>query len=173
MRSWSRQFQVLVALVFFFGMQGGVALSEGQPVSQYVLWGENGKWTIFVNTAVGNGCFIERLTEDETQIRLGYLPERLGGFISVANPDWSELKAGVTQDIALFFDGSTFAGETEFFEEGDYFGGFSFFNNPNFLTDFAKHKNLMIVGPEGDKTVVDLTGTSRAIIAMNGCQETQ
>ena len=148
-------------------------LAEGAPADQHALWNESGSWTVFVNASVGNGCFIERQTEDNTQIRLGYLPERLGGFFSVANPDWSELEPGVTQEIALFFDGATFSGETEFFEEGGYFGGFSFFNNPNFLTDFAKRKKLTIVGPEGDKTIVDLTGTSRAINAMNTCQEAQ
>lgn len=52
-----------------------------------------------------------------------------------------------------------------------FFGGIAFFNNPDFMADFAKRKSLKVVGPEGDQVVINLAGTALAIKALDECQK--
>lgn len=153
------------------GLQCTAAGAEGQREEPLSLWQTSGVWNIFVDASVGNGCLIQQYSEDGLDIRLGYLPERLGAFFSVANQEWHDIDDIKSRDISLFFDDIAFEGTTEFFENEGFFGGFAFFNNPDFMADFAKRKSLKVVGPEGDQVVINLAGTALAIKALDECQK--
>ena len=55
-------------------------------------WGDAGAWQVFVDTAVGNGCFIERNFDDGSRMRMGDLPNRDGNFLSVVNKEWTGIE---------------------------------------------------------------------------------
>lgn len=137
------------------------------------FWGTSGNWTVFVDQDAGNGCFVETTAGEDVRIRVGYLPDRLGGFFSAASPSWFELKANTVQKISVLFDGALYAGEFEVFQDESYVGGSAFFNNPNFLKDFAKRNSMTLIGPDGDKETVNLKGSSRALKALDECQMAQ
>ncbi|MFY0661442.1 MAG: hypothetical protein JXR15_13195 [Shimia sp.] len=157
--------------VLVLGLLFAAAGAEGQREEPLSLWRTSGAWNIFVDASVGNGCLIQQYSEEGLDIRLGYLPERLGAFFSVASQEWHDIDEIKSRDISLFFDDVAFEGTTEFFENEGFFGGFAFFNNPDFMTDFAKRKSMKVVGPEGDKVVLNLAGTALAIRALDECQK--
>lgn len=151
-----------------------VFLLAGHAFAQpFETWGTSGDWSIKVDTSVGNGCFIERQTPEDLKIRLGYLPDRVGAFISASSVEWSDLEVGSAQTVTMFLDDAVFAGETELFQDGDAYGGLSFFNNPDFLKEFAKKRSMTIVDPNGDKARFDLTGTANALKSLDKCQTQQ
>ncbi len=49
-------------------------------------------------------------------------------------------------------------------------GGYVYFNNLNFAYELARQKELVITRSNGEKMVVDLTGSADAIDAMIVCQ---
>lgn len=136
-------------------------------------WGDVGDWSVYIDTSAGNGCFIERIEDETIKFRLGYLPVDAGAFISVASTEWNDIPPEAVQKVRLLFDGVMYVGDAQTFSEDGFVGGVSFFNNPDFLTDFTKRQVMTIVDPEGEKEDVDLTGTGKAVAAMQKCQEAQ
>ena len=59
---------------------------------------------------------------------------------------------------------------TNFHHFRDTTGGYVFFNNLNFAYELARQRELVITRSNGEKMVVDLTGSSDAIDAMIVCQ---
>jgi hypothetical protein len=55
----------------------------------------------------------------------------------------------------------------------DRFGAWAFFDNPNVQTEFAKNKVMTVIGGLGRSFEVDLTGTSKALAAVEKCQAEQ
>lgn len=136
-------------------------------------WGTSGDWLVMVDPAVGNGCLIQKDFEDGIRIRFGYHPDRKGGFFAAFNKEWRQIEVGTTGLVKFFTDEAKFAGDVEMVEEGEWRGGWAFFNNPNLTTEIAQRNAIKVVGPKGGTFSVNLSGTSRAIKMMDECQAAQ
>ena len=136
-------------------------------------WDTVGDWSVYVDAEAGNGCYIERIEDETVKIRLGYLPLEAGAFISVASTEWGDLSPNNILKVRLLFDDVMYAGDTETFTDGNFSGGYSFFNSPLFLSDFTKRSTMTIIDPDGVKNEVNLKGTAKAVTKMQECQEKQ
>jgi hypothetical protein len=140
---------------------------------ELTMWSDAGNWQIFVDPASGNGCLMQTELADNTRVRIGAVPIREGGFIAVLNKEWQDIDEGATAVLTLDFDGEIFAGDAEAITNGEWRGGYAFFNNPEFVEGIAKRRTLVVSG-EGDREVtIDLTGTANAVNAVLDCQKKQ
>lgn len=138
-----------------------------------IKWSDAGNWEILVDASAGNGCLMQTQLADNTRVRIGAVPLRDGGFIAVMNETWQDIEEGATAVLTFDFDGEIFAGEAEAVIEGDWRGGYAFFNNPEFVQGISK-RNTLVVSGEGDReATIDLTGTMNAVNAVLDCQKNQ
>lgn len=162
-----RYLQVTVGAVAFSIM---ATLLSAQNI---VKWGDSGAWEIYVDPAAGDGCLMQRNLEDGSRIQIGTVPLRRGGFIAVLNKTWTDVEEGATAVPTFDFDGELFAGEAVAVIDGEWRGGYAFFNNPEFVYGISKRQTLIISGSSGRTVTVDLTGTKNAVDAVKKCQDEQ
>ena len=86
---------------------------------------------------------------------------------------WQEADPNKTGLVEFHFDAVGFGGEAVNKSKGGLSGGYAFFNNPEFLSEFAGRETVRVVGPEGESFEVSLKGTSLAIKAVRACQAEQ
>ena len=55
--------------------------------------------------------------------------------------------------------------------DGDWRGGFAFFNNPALFEEFAKKNTMTITGPSNKPVSYSLKGTSQALKALDECRK--
>ncbi len=157
--------RVLVAIMCFVGVSASASDLE--------TWGEMGAWEILVDAAVGNGCLAQRVFEDGTLVQIGAEPARNGGFFAAYNAEWSDIENGATGVVNFDFGDARFAGDVVGKIDQDLPGGYAFFDNPNFVTEFGKRQSVKISGESSRLVEIDLTGSKRAIEAVLACQEEQ
>jgi len=136
-------------------------------------WGQSGDWTILVDPDVGNGCLIQKDFDEGFRIRLGYVPDRQGGFFAALSEDWGHVEPGSTGLVRFISDQDKFAGEVEGIEDGEMRGGWAFFNNPEFAEELARRLSITVIGPNDGEFDIDLTGSARAIQEARRCQSQQ
>lgn len=136
-------------------------------------WGEAGDWRILIDADVGNGCLMEKTFEDGSRMRIGHLPERKGGFLSVVNKSWTDMTDDATFKVRIDLDDVAFGGEVENIVEGEWRGGSAFFNNPAFVDQFAAKNEITITGPKNQPVTYSLAGSSNALNALAECQGAQ
>ncbi len=160
--------------MFRFLVSASIAISPMAGLAQAsVDWGAEGDWMIRINPANGNGCYAEKQFADGVLVRIGMDPERSGGFFAAYNTAWTHIEDGATGTLLFDFGNEKFAGEVLGRVEGDLHGGYAFFNNPNFVTEFAGRNTVKISGERGQEAEVDLAGTKRAVDAVRACQKEQ
>lgn len=139
-----------------------------------VPWGESGDWTILIDPATGNGCLMEKTLNDNTLVQIGAVPNRQGGFFGVYNPAWDDIKDGAEGVIRMDFGDALFEGAVEGKIINGIPGGFAFFDNPNFVDEFAKRDRLIATGKKSGHSVeIDLKGTAKGLSAVRACQKEQ
>lgn len=136
-------------------------------------WGTSGDWSVFVDPAVGNGCLIQKDFDEGFRIRLGYVPDRKGGFFAALSEEWGHVEPGSKGLVRFISDKDKFAGEAEGIEDGNMRGGWAFFNNPEFAEELARRRSITVIGPQGGEFDIDLTGSARAIQEAQRCQSEQ
>ena len=144
-----------------------------QADAAHETWGESGDWVIKVDASVGNGCYMERTTEDGTLVQVGIVPDLEGGFFAAYNSAWDGIEAGVKGTVYFDFGASLFGGEYVGSTNGDMVGGYAFFNNPEFIKEFARRNEVVIEGDRGNALDFKLTGTLKAINAVRNCDAEQ
>ncbi|PYG25502.1 hypothetical protein C8N36_1314 [Pelagimonas varians] len=139
----------------------------------YEQWGEAGDWKILVNVDEGNGCLAQKTFEDGTLVQMGAEPLRAGGFFAAYNAAWVNIEDGAEGTVNFDFGDARFAGDAmgKFMEDTP--GGYAFFDNPAFLDEFVKRKNVVISGDGGNEVTIDLSGTTKAVAALRACQKEQ
>lgn len=159
------------------GGLASLALIASAPASdaqtQRMTWGEAGNWTILIDPDVGNGCYMERTLEDGTLVQVGMVPIRDGGFVALYNPAWTAIEDGVVGTVQFDFGTSLFGGDYVGVVEGDLFGGYAFFNNPAFVSEFGRRNSVVIKGDKGATMDISLAGTAKAINAVRSCHAEQ
>jgi hypothetical protein len=136
-------------------------------------WGQEGEWRIEIDPDAGPGRLMSRTFEDGMMVELGYAADRNGGFFAAYSPDWTQLETGTSGKVEFHFDDVGFGGDIDLVEKNGLKGGYAFFDNPEFVAEFAKRNKVVVVGPNGGEVTVSLKGTSRAIQAVKACQAKQ
>ena len=138
---------------------------------EFKKWGDAGDWHVYVDTSVGNGCLIEKTFEDGSRMRMGHLPKKNGAYLSVANKSWTHIEKGDSAVVHFDLDGVVFGGDVEPLVEGDWRGGFAYFNNPALVEEFASKNTMTITGPSNQALRYSLKGTSAALSALQKCRK--
>ncbi|MEP2531708.1 hypothetical protein [Shimia sp.] len=141
-----------------------------QPFSE---WGESGDWVVRVDEASGNGCFMQRSFDSGTMVRIGYVPNEEGAFMSAFNPGWTQIEADDKGSVIFDFGDSRFQGAVVGVIEDDVPGGYAFFNNPEFASEFGRRHSVTIIGEKGGQEELDLAGSSAGLTKLKECQGAQ
>ncbi len=136
-------------------------------------WGESGDWTILIDPKKGNGCLAWKPFEDEMTVEIGAAPNQAGGFFAAYNPAWVQLEDGATGIVKFDFGDAKFEGEAVGVYKNGVPGGYAFFDNPAFVTEFGKRQSVTIIGESGAEVELDLSGSAKAIEAVLTCQAEQ
>lgn len=155
-------------LAILFCLTGATAVAE-----EFEPWGEAGAWAVFVNPAVGHGCFAQRTLDNGTVVQIGAEPARDGGFFAVYNAEWTDIEDGETGILNFDFGDERFAGEAIGSVLNGMPGGYAFFDNPNFVTEFAQRNTARVWGESDRDVEISLKGTKLAIDTVLACQKEQ
>ena len=136
-------------------------------------WGEAGDWTILIDPEKGNGCLAWRAFEDDMTVEIGAAPNQAGGFFAAYNPAWVQVEDGATGIVRFDFGDAQFEGEAVGVYKNGVPGGYAFFDNPAFVTEFGKRQSVTIIGESGTEVELDLSGSAKAIEAVLECQAEQ
>ncbi|WP_109313311.1 hypothetical protein [Ruegeria sp. AU67] len=148
-------------------------LASGAVAAGMEPWGESGDWKILIDSEKGNGCLAWKPFEDDMTIEIGVAPNQAGGFFAAYNPAWVQIEDGSTGIVNFDFGDAKFEGEAVGVFKNGVPGGYAFFDNPAFVTEFGKRQSVMIIGESGTEVELDLSGSSKAIEAVLACQAEQ
>lgn len=158
-------------LVFTISTLIVVPLLAGHAsAEEFKKWGDAGDWQIFVDASVGNGCLIEKTFEDGSRIRMGHLPKKKGAYLSVVNKSWTHIEGDDTVTVHFDLDGVVFGGDVEYIIDGDWRGGYAYFNNPALVDKLSAKNTMKIIGPSNKPVSYSLKGTSAALSALQKCR---
>ncbi len=134
-------------------------------------YGTSGEWAIKVDPGNGSGCLMERSFESGTLVQVGIVPDAAGAFFAAYNETWTHIVEGDTGNLLFDFGDTRFQGEVVGAMYDGVPGGYAFFNNPEFVSEFGKRLSVTLHGADGGTEKVDLTGSKRAIEAVKECQD--
>lgn len=141
--------------------------------SELETWGDSGIWQILIDASVGNGCLAQRSFDDGTLVQIGAHPAQSGGFFAAYNFEWTDIQNGAVGIVSFNFGDERFAGDVVGKIRQGLPGGYAFFDNPNFITEFAKRQTVTVSGESGRLLEIDLTGSKTAIDSILACQKEQ
>lgn len=148
-------------------------LISSPAVADRTSWGEAGGWTIEVDLEGEPGCLMRKDFEDGLVVELGYENEREGAFFGAYHPGWQDIKVGQSGQVEFHFNETGFGGAVELQEKRHLKGGYVFFNNPEFVDEFARRTSVVVIGPEGNRIEISLKGTTQGLEALRKCQTEQ
>jgi hypothetical protein len=148
-------------------------LSESAAPSSLEKWGDAGEWEVFVDSSKNNGCLIQKLYPDGTLVRIGQLPAENGSYFAALNRDWTHIDESMSDQFYFDFGDDLFVGEVVGMIEGDWRGGYAFFNNSEFIDGIGAKSEIIIEGSRRVPLNVSLKGTQRAIAELGRCQSEQ
>ena len=150
-------------------------LMTAGPVSaaESVLWETVGDWDIKISHEDASRCFASRTMDDGSEVQIGTEPSLDGGYFAIYNAEWTHIEEGKEGSVEFDFGVSRFGGDAVGKIENGVPGGYAFFNNPNFVQEFARRQTVNVIGSQGAEFELDLTGTSRAIRGVLACQDDQ
>ncbi|NEX47982.1 hypothetical protein [Pseudotabrizicola algicola] len=132
-----------------------------------------GVWDILVDPTIGNGCLINAVFEDGSDVRIGFAPDTGNGYLLAMNEAWGDIEEGTMYPISMDVDGSVYNGEGK----GIYIDGMPGvdieFDSADFLLDVATKQTLTLSSEAGEVMSIDLTDTMAALDAAIACQEAQ
>ncbi len=136
-------------------------------------WGEAGDWKILIDPEKGNGCLAWKQFDNGLIVEIGAAPDQAGGFFAAYNPEWNTIEDGATGVVSFNFGDAEFAGDAVGVIKNGVPGGYAFFDNPEFVTEFGKRHNVVVSGESGNEFELDLSGSTKAIEAVQACQAEQ
>ncbi len=158
--------------IFLMAFFGGL-LSSFSASAEGTLWTTEGDWDIYVTDTDAADCFAARQFDDGTLVQIGTANAQNGWFFAAYNAGWTHLEMETDGDVAFEFYDVIFAGRAEIRRWNGVPGGYVFFNNPEFLDAFGRQMSLRIGGPEGRGIEISLSGTKRAVTAVENCRDAE
>lgn len=149
---------------------GAPVVAVAQTHSEFATSGE---WGIKVNPSNGNGCYMEKKFDNGNLVQIGVVPDQNGAFIAVYNASFKDVIDGEVSTVILNFGDSRFQGEVvgAFFD--DLPGGYAFFDNPEFASEFGKRTSVRVQGDGDAVEEIDLSGSMKGLEVVKACQEEQ
>ena len=145
------------------------------PVSAQTLvtYDTVGVWDILVDPTIANGCLINTVFEDGSDVRIGFDNEAGTGYLLAMNEAWAGIEEGTDYPITIDVDGSTYEGSGTGIYIDDMPGVDITFDTVDFLMDVATKQTLTLSNEEGPVMSIDLTDSLAALEAAIACQEAQ
>ena len=137
------------------------------------VWETFGEWTIRINAEDTSRCYATRELPDGSVIEIGTEPTLDGGYFAIYNPQWTHIEDGTKGTVEFDFGRSRFGGDAVGRVRNGIPGGYVFFNNPDFVQEFARRQTVKVIGKNVAAFEIDLTGTSRATRTVLACQDAQ
>ncbi len=135
--------------------------------------GQVGVWDILVDPTIGNGCLINAVFEDGSDVRIGFDPAAGTGYLLAMNEAWQGIEEGMRYPIQMDVDGQLYDGEAI----GLYIDGMPGadipFDSIDFLMDVAMRQTLTLINESGPVMSIDLTDSAAALEEAIACQENQ
>jgi len=75
---------------------------------ELVSVGQVGVWEILVDPTVGNGCLINAVFEDGSDVRIGFDREAGTGYLLAMNEAWQGIEEGATYPVQMDVDGQVY-----------------------------------------------------------------
>lgn len=148
-------------------------LSTPVLAQDLVTYGTVGVWDILVDPTIGNGCLINTVFEDGSDVRIGFDPDGGAGYLLAMNDNWGDIVEGQSYPISMDVDGQVYNGEGT----GIYIDGMPgvdiIFDSVDFLMDVAARQTLTLSNDSGPVMSIDLTDSAAALSEAIACQEAQ
>jgi hypothetical protein len=157
-----------VATCVAFGVLAGAAAA-----GDLVTYDTVGVWDVYVDPTVGNGCLINAVFEDGSDVRIGFAPDTGFGYLLAMNEGWEGIEEGTVYPINLDLDGTSYDGEGTGIYINDLPGVDIEFDSAEFLMDVATKQTLTLSNEAGPVMTIDLTDSLAALNAAIECQERQ
>jgi hypothetical protein len=138
-----------------------------------VTYGQVGVWDILVDPTVGNGCLINAVFEDGSDVRIGFDRDAGTGYLLAMNEAWQGIEEGVTYPVQMDVDGSVYDGEATGIIIDGMPGADIPFDSIDFLMDIAAKNTLTLSNENGPVMSIDLTDSDDALAEAIACQEQQ
>jgi hypothetical protein len=155
----------------FAAAMAAISLTGPAMAQDLVSVGQVGVWEIFQDPTVGNGCLINAVFEDGSDVRIGFDAVTGGGYLLALNEAWQGIEEGATYPITLDVDGATYNGEAVGIMIDGMPGADIPFDSIDFLMDVATKHTLTLINDNGPVMAIDLTDSLAAIEAAIACQE--
>lgn len=150
-----------------------MAFSSAGLAQDLVTYDTIGVWDVLVDPTVGNGCLINAVFEDGSDVRIGFAPDTGFGYILAMNQAWDGIEEGTMYPISMDVDGSVYNGEGKGIFINDMPGVDIEFDSADFLLDVATKQTLTLSNEAGPVMSIDLTDSLAALDAAIACQEAQ
>jgi hypothetical protein len=158
----------------FFVAAGVAVMVSGAAMAQdLVQYDTVGVWDILVDPTIGNGCLINAVFEDGSDVRIGFAPDTGFGYILAMNSAWDGIEEGVSYPISMDVDGTVYEGEGKGIFINDLPGVDIEFDSADFLMDVATKQTLTLSNESGPVMSIDLTDSLMALDSAIACQEQQ
>ena len=142
-------------------------------LAQPETWGNAGGWDILIESGTRKACYATRTLDDGSTVFIGFDSGTTGGYFAVYNPDWTHIEEDQQGLVEFDFVKEKFAGEAVGKFRDGVPGGYAYFNNPAFADAFARYETVKITGSKGATFSMALTGTHKAVTAVQTCQAAQ
>ncbi|MDZ7575918.1 MAG: hypothetical protein U0934_18520 [Pseudotabrizicola sp.] len=150
-----------------------LASSLSVGAQELVTYDSVGVWDILVDPTVGNGCLINAVFEDGSDVRVGFAPDSGYGYILALNDGWEGVEDDVMYPISMKVDGVVYEGEGRGIHIDGLPGVDIEFDSADFLMDVATKQTLTLSTEAGEIMSIDLTDSLAALGAAIDCQEAQ
>lgn len=159
---------------FFVAASAALIAATGAVKAQdLVTYDTVGVWDVLVDPTIGNGCLINAVFEDGSDVRIGFSPDTGNGYLLAMNSGWDGVEDDVIYPISMDVDGSVYEGEGKGIHIDGMPGVDIEFDSADFLLDVATKQTLTLSNESGPVMSIDLTDTLMALDAAIACQEQQ
>ncbi|SMP30970.1 hypothetical protein [Shimia sagamensis] len=129
-----------------------------------------GDWTVRSNPANGNGCYMEKTFESGTLVQIGVVPDQNGAFFAAYNAAFGGVVDGEAGSVLFDFGDSRFQGDAVGAHFAGLPGGYAFFDNPEFASEFGKRTSVLVQGGSGETEDLDLSGSMKGLHSIKACR---
>lgn len=169
-RSFHHRWLSLLLVTAF--LMGSPAYSSTLSAEKSPLWKEVAGWDVRVDESLADSCFIFRVYEGETILRVGFNKLAGNSYLMLGDKDWASLEEGKTYDLIFQFDREEpWVGRATAIDFQTLVGLWMNIDEPEFLRDLAE-RHVLAIGYRGISVArLSLAGSYAALMEMVNCQE--
>lgn len=136
------------------------------------LWKEVAGWDVRVDESLADSCFVFRVYEGQTVLRVGFNKLAGNSYLMLGDKDWASLEEGKTYDLIFQFDQEEpWVGRATAIDFHTLVGLWMNIEEPAFLRDMAENHVLAIRYRGIPVARLSLQGSYAALMEMVNCQE--